>query len=92
MINNINKSNSDNIVIAKGISKKFQNNDIELDVLKNLDFKIKAGETIAVVGRTGSGKTTLINLITRFYDSASGRILINGIDIKTEIPTTKNNT
>ncbi len=51
-------------------------------VLKNISFKINAGETIAVVGRTGSGKTTLINLITRFYDSASGRILINGIDIK----------
>ena len=51
-------------------------------VLKNVSFKIIAGETIAVVGRTGSGKTTLINLITRFYDSASGRILINGIDIK----------
>ncbi len=51
-------------------------------VLKNISFKISAGETIAVVGRTGSGKTTLINLITRFYDSTSGRILINGIDIK----------
>ncbi len=51
-------------------------------VLNRISFKIIAGETIAVVGRTGSGKTTLINLITRFYDPTSGRILINGIDIK----------
>ena len=50
-------------------------------VLNRISFKIIAGETIAVVGRTGEGKTTLINLITRFYDPASGRILINGIDI-----------
>jgi ATP-binding cassette subfamily B multidrug efflux pump len=51
-------------------------------VLIRISFKIIAGETIAVVGRTGAGKTTLINLITRFYDPTSGRILINGIDIK----------
>ena len=51
-------------------------------VLKNISFKINAGETIAIVGRTGSGKTTLINLIARFYDPTSGKIFINGIDIK----------
>ncbi len=51
-------------------------------VLKEISCKVRAGETIAVVGRTGSGKTTLINLIPRFYDPKSGRVLINGINIK----------
>jgi ATP-binding cassette subfamily B protein len=51
-------------------------------VLKNISFSIKAGETLAVVGPTGSGKTSMINLIIRFYDPTSGRILLNGIDIK----------
>ncbi|MBW2661236.1 MAG: ABC transporter ATP-binding protein [Deltaproteobacteria bacterium] len=51
-------------------------------VLKGVSLKLIAGETIAIIGRTGSGKTTLINLLARFYDPVSGRITINGIDIK----------
>jgi ATP-binding cassette subfamily B multidrug efflux pump len=51
-------------------------------VLKNVSFRIKAGETIAVVGPTGAGKTSLVNLIPRFYDPTSGRILINSIDLR----------
>ncbi len=56
-------------------------------VLKNITFKIKAGDTVAVVGPTGAGKTSLVNLIPRFYDPTSGRILINDVDIK-EMDTT----
>lgn len=51
-------------------------------VLKDIDFSAKKGETIAVIGGTGSGKTTLANLIPRFYDVESGSIQINGTDIR----------
>jgi ATP-binding cassette subfamily B protein len=51
-------------------------------VLKNINLQIMAGETVAVVGPTGAGKTSLVNLIPRFYDPTSGRVLINDIDIK----------
>ncbi|HKL18833.1 MAG TPA: ABC transporter transmembrane domain-containing protein [Halalkalibaculum sp.] len=51
-------------------------------VLKDINLEIKAGETIAVVGPSGAGKTTLINLIPRFFDPQRGRILIDGIDIR----------
>ena len=51
-------------------------------VLKNVDFQIKPGETLAIVGATGSGKTSIISLINRFYTHQSGLISIDGIDIK----------
>ncbi len=56
-------------------------------VLKDINFRIKAGETVAVVGRTGAGKTSLINLLPRFYDPGSGRVLINNLDIRSLEPT-----
>ena len=51
-------------------------------VLKNINFKIEAEDTIAIVGKNGAGKTTLIKLIARLYDVSKGEILINGINIK----------
>ena len=54
-------------------------------VLKNLNLTVKAGQKVAIVGATGSGKTTIVNLLTRFYEPDSGSILVDGIDI-TSIP------
>jgi ATP-binding cassette subfamily B protein len=52
------------------------------DVLKNISFEIKEGQTLALVGSTGSGKTTIINILNRFYDIREGEILIDGIEIR----------
>ncbi len=54
--------------------------------LHNLSFKIAAGETVAIVGPSGAGKTTLFQLLSRFYDPTAGRILLDGVDIKTVDP------
>ena len=54
-------------------------------VLKNFNLSVKAGQKIAIVGATGSGKTTVVNLLTRFYEVNSGRITVDGVDI-TKIP------
>lgn len=51
-------------------------------VLKDVSFKISAGESIALVGHTGSGKTTVTNLLMRFYDVQKGRILVDGVDVR----------
>ena len=56
--------------------------DGEEAVLKDISFEARSGETVAFIGSTGSGKSTLISLIPRFYDAASGRILLNGRDLR----------
>jgi len=60
----------------------FQYPDAEAKILDNINFKVNPGETVAFIGSTGSGKSTLINLIPRFYDVTSGEILIDGVNIK----------
>ncbi len=52
-------------------------------VLKNLNLSVKAGQKVAIVGATGSGKTTIVNLLTRFYEPDSGQITVDGVDITT---------
>lgn len=51
-------------------------------VLKNINIEIRSGELVAIIGHTGAGKTTLVNLLLRFYDPVKGRIFIDGIDIR----------
>ena len=64
----------------KNVSFKYP--DAEEYLLKDISFKVTAGETIAFIGSTGSGKSTLINLIPRFYDATDGEVLIDGINVK----------
>lgn len=52
------------------------------EVLTDLDFSVKKGETVGIIGGTGSGKSTLINLIPRFYDATVGRVCVNGKDVR----------
>lgn len=52
------------------------------DVLKNISFRAEPGQTVAVVGGTGSGKSSLVNLIPRFYDTKEGQVLVNGVDVR----------
>ena len=60
----------------------FKYPDGEEYVLKDISFKAKQGETIAFIGSTGSGKSTIINLIPRFYDATNGEILVDGVNVK----------
>lgn len=60
----------------------FRYPDADEYVLENISFKAKKGDTIAIIGSTGSGKSTIVNLIMRFYDATDGEILIDGVNIK----------
>lgn len=82
-----NIKNSENIVNPQKIKGdiRFDNVSFSLDgkdILKNLSFTVKAGETIGMVGHTGSGKSTIINLLSRFYDPTEGNIYLDNINIK----------
>ena len=64
----------------EGVSFKYPGSDKY--VLKNISFKVRSGQTVAIVGTTGSGKTTLTKLISRLYDVSEGKILVDNIDIR----------
>ena len=64
----------------KNVSFKYP--DADEYILKNISFKVNKGETIAFIGSTGSGKSTLINLVPRFYDATEGEVLVDGVNVK----------
>ena len=71
---------SEDYVVFKDVSFKYA--DANEYVLKNINFSVKKGETVAFIGSTGSGKSTLINLIPRLYDATEGEVLIDGVNVK----------
>lgn len=94
--NRINEVLNTDITILDGEIKEVHNNlgeiefknvyfkypDAEECVLENIDFKVNRGETLAIIGSTGSGKSTVVDLIPRFYDVTSGEVLVNGVNVK----------
>ena len=68
------------VIEFKNVSFKYP--DAEDYILQNVSFKANMGETVAFIGSTGSGKSTLINLIPRFYDACEGEVLIDGVNVK----------
>lgn len=68
------------MVEFKNVSFKYP--DAEEYVLKNISFTILPGQTVGIIGRTGSGKSTLVNLILRFYDATEGQVLVDGVDVR----------
>ena len=79
VINKIDLEDNQNILDFKNVSFKYEEKDN--DVIKNINFEIKKGEKVGIIGGTGSGKTTLIKLIERFFTRTSGVILYKGKDI-----------
>lgn len=71
---------TEGVVEFKNVSFKYP--DAEEYVIEDISFKANKGDTVAFIGSTGSGKSTLINLIPRFYDVTSGQVLVNGIDVR----------
>ena len=76
----IKDSKEKGLVEFKNVSFKYP--DADEYIIKNISFKARSGETVAFIGGTGSGKSTLINLIPRFYDVTDGEVLIDGINVK----------
>ena len=75
-----NKTKQIGTVEFKNVSFKYP--DAEEYLLEDISFKVNKGETVAFIGSTGSGKSTLINLVPRFYDATEGEVLVDGINVK----------
>ena len=85
--NTIDDNNDNNILETEDGTVEFKNvsfkyPDADDYLLKDLSFKVTKGETLAVIGSTGSGKSTLINLIPRFFDVSEGSVLVDGVDVR----------
>ncbi|MDU7330719.1 MAG: ABC transporter ATP-binding protein [Finegoldia magna] len=79
---NIETSNDDYEYEIEFDNVSFKYTDSEQYILQDIDFKVKKGEKVAIIGSTGSGKSTILNLLLRFYDATEGVVKIQGIDIK----------
>ena len=79
---NIKKTDSDLVGTVEFKNVSFKYPDADEYLLRNISFIANKGETVAFIGSTGSGKSTLINLVPRFYDATDGEILIDGINVK----------
>ena len=79
---NIDTSNDDYEYEIEFDNVSFKYTDSEQYILQDIDFKVKKGEKVAIIGSTGSGKSTILNLLLRFYDATEGVVKIQGIDIK----------
>ncbi len=77
---NVDRKEEEGTVEFKNVSFKYP--DADEYIIKDISFKVNKGETVAFIGSTGSGKSTLINLIPRFYDVTDGEILVDGINVK----------
>ena len=77
---NVKKGNEEGTVEFKHVYFKYPN--AEEYVLEDISFKANKGDVVAFIGSTGSGKSTLINLVPRFYDVTSGEVLVDGVNVK----------
>ncbi len=71
---------SEEIVIFKNVSLSYK--DAGDEALENISFRVKRGQTVGIIGGTGSGKSSVVNLIPRFYDATKGEVLLHGINVK----------
>ena len=72
--------NKENVVEFRNVSLKYEGAGAES--LTDISFSVKKGQTVGIIGGTGSGKSSLVNLIPRFYDATSGEVLVNGVNVK----------